>query len=141
MSSYAAPMAPPTKRKHSCMRSLGNWATVFEKGKIRYRPDGKPEKTKLQMDKGHFQGKDQDFYDNNGIFKGMTQILEECGLTKEARLRANCKGGCLPNTMSAANAESSTTSPISLIKNLPWRSYHAKPIISKFSSFRNSTAS
>jgi hypothetical protein len=80
--------------------NFGCEVTVFENGKIRYRPDGKPEKTKLRMDKGHFQGKEQDFYDDNGVFKGMTQILEEHGLTKEARLRADCKGGCLPNVMS-----------------------------------------
>lgn len=37
------------------------------------------------------EGQPHDFYDGNGVFKGMTKILQERGLTEEAKLKAECK--------------------------------------------------
>ena len=44
------------------------------------------------MPPGKFSdGEPHDFYDNR-VFKGMTRILQEHGLTEEAKLKAECKG-------------------------------------------------
>jgi len=65
----------------------------MDNGKIQYLPNGKPEKHVAQMGPGKFaDGSPQSFYNNVGIFKGMTKILIECELTEEAKLKAECKG-------------------------------------------------
>jgi hypothetical protein len=72
--------------------TFGIEIAVIEDGKIKYAPDGKPQKKTMPMPPGKFSnGRPHDFYDN-GIFKGMTRILQERGLTEEAKLRAECKG-------------------------------------------------
>jgi hypothetical protein len=72
-------------------KTFGVEVTVFENGKIRYTPDGKPEKRKVPMDSGKLKdGTTQEFYEN-GVFIGMTKILQERGLTNEAKLKAECK--------------------------------------------------
>jgi hypothetical protein len=44
------------------------------------------------MGPGKFaDGSPQNFYDKSGVFKGMTQILKERGLTEAAKLKAECK--------------------------------------------------
>ena len=65
---------------------------VDEAGKIRYAADGKPEKKTVQMGPGRLpDGSAQPFYDGNGVFKGMTRILQERGMHQESKLRAECK--------------------------------------------------
>ena len=65
---------------------------VDEAGKIRYTTDGKPEKKTVQMGPGQLlDGSAQPFYDGNGVFKGMTQILQECKMHQESKLHAECK--------------------------------------------------
>ncbi|KAF8981565.1 hypothetical protein BDQ17DRAFT_1438364 [Cyathus striatus] len=57
----------------------------LETGKLVYAPDGKPLKNRVHMSNGYFKdGKEQEFYfpeghDLGGKFKGMQNILEECG--------------------------------------------------------------
>jgi len=88
---------PPTaisarKMTKNPSTTFGIEVTVIENGKIKYAPDGKPQKNKLPMPPGKFSdGEPHDFY-NNGVFKGMTRILQERGLTEEAKLKAECKG-------------------------------------------------
>ena len=73
-------------------KTFGAEVTVFENGRIRYTPDGKPQKVKVRMDPGKFlDGSPQDLYNENGDFKGMTKLLLERGLTQEATLNAECK--------------------------------------------------
>jgi hypothetical protein len=65
---------------------------VDEAGKIRYTADGKPEKKTIQMGPGWLpDGSTQSFYDGNGVFKGMTQILQECRMHQESKLHTECK--------------------------------------------------
>jgi hypothetical protein len=65
----------------------------MDNGKIQYLPNGKPQKHVVQMGLGKFaDGSPQSFYDNAGIFKGMTKILNEHVLTEEAKSKAECKG-------------------------------------------------
>ena len=88
---------PPTaisarKMTKNPSATFGIDITVIENGKIRYTPDGNPEKKKIPMPPGKFaDGQPHDFYDGNGVFKGMTKILQERGLTEEAKLNAECK--------------------------------------------------
>ena len=45
------------------------------------------------MGPGQFpDGWPQSFYDSNGVFIGMTRILEEHGLVAESKLKSSCKG-------------------------------------------------
>jgi transposase len=66
-------------------------------GKIIYSEDGKPKKVVQRMEDAHFpNGMLQSLYfpedhPQAGIFKGMVVILEERGLIKESKLRAECK--------------------------------------------------
>lgn len=72
--------------------TFGVEATVVMDGKVQYLPNGKPQKRTIPMGPGKFaDGSLQNFYNAAGIFKGMTVILEERGLTEEAKLRAECK--------------------------------------------------
>jgi hypothetical protein len=65
---------------------------VNEAGKIRYTADGKPVKKTIQMGPGWLpDGSPQPFYNENGVFKGMTKILQERGMHEESKLRAECK--------------------------------------------------
>ena len=65
---------------------------VDEMGKICYMADGKPQKKTIQMGPGQFaDSTPQLFYDQTGIFKGMTKLLEEHGLHNESMLKAECK--------------------------------------------------
>ena len=88
---------PPTaistgKMTKNPSATFGIEIMVIENGKVRYAPDEKPEKKKIPMPPGKFaDGQPHDFYDGNGVFKGMTKILQECGLTEEAKLKAECK--------------------------------------------------
>jgi len=53
----------------------------------------KPLKVVIQMGPGQLpDGQPQSFYDSNGVFIGMTRILEERGLVAESKLKASCKG-------------------------------------------------
>jgi hypothetical protein len=81
-------------------KTFGVEVTVFENGKIRYTPDGKPKKQKVPMGAGKFEdGTTQEFYED-GVFIGMTKILQQWGLTNEAKLNAECKNfKCLPDAM------------------------------------------
>jgi hypothetical protein len=64
----------------------------MDNGKIQYLPNGKPQKCIVQMGLGNFaDGSPQSFYDDVGIFKGMTKILMKRELTEEAKLKAECK--------------------------------------------------
>ena len=88
---------PPTaisarKMTKNPSTTFGVEITVIENGKIRYAPDGKPEKKKIPMSPGKFaDGTPHNFYNEDGVFKGMTRILQERGLTNEAKLNAECK--------------------------------------------------
>jgi hypothetical protein len=65
---------------------------VDEAGKIRYTADGEPEKKTVQMGPGQLpDGSVQPFYDGNGVFKGMSWILQEQGMHQESKLHAECK--------------------------------------------------
>jgi hypothetical protein len=79
--------------------TFGVEVTVVVDGKIQYNPDGKPQKRTIQMGPGRFaNGAPHSFYDGDGRFKGMTKILLERGLIKEAQLNAQCgKFQCAPN--------------------------------------------
>ena len=79
---------------------FGVQVNVVLDGKIQHTADGKPQKRKVQMGPGKFaDGRPQPFYDAEGNFKGMTKLLQERGLTMEARLNAQCeKFKCKPNT-------------------------------------------
>jgi hypothetical protein len=73
-------------------KTFGVEVTVLLDGKIQYESDGKPKKRTMQMGPGKFiDGTPQSFYTLNGTFKGMTKILEERGLTKESKLKAQCE--------------------------------------------------
>jgi hypothetical protein len=66
---------------------------IDEMGKIRYTADGKPQKKTIQMGPGQFSDRTpQLFYNQAGVFKGMTKILEERSLHNESKLKAECKG-------------------------------------------------
>jgi len=79
-------------------KTFGVEVTVFKNGKIRYTPDGRPKKRKVPMDFGKFaNGATHEFYEN-GVFIGMTKILQQWKLTNEAKLKAECKSfKCPPN--------------------------------------------
>ena len=73
-------------------KTFGAEVTVMDNGKIQYLPNGKPQKRVVQMGPGKFaDGSPQSFYNDVGIFKGMTKILIEHELTEEAKLNAECK--------------------------------------------------
>ena len=59
--------------------------------------------------------------DENGVFMRMTKILQERGLTNEAKLKAECKNFKCPQAPNAASTVSYTTSQIFLIRNQHWR--------------------
>jgi hypothetical protein len=89
------PVAASSARKmtKNPSKSFGVEATIMDNGKIQYLPNGKPQKCVMQMGPGKFaDGSPQSFYDDAGIFKGMTKILNERKLTEEAKLKAKCKG-------------------------------------------------
>ncbi|KJA13708.1 hypothetical protein HYPSUDRAFT_151281 [Hypholoma sublateritium FD-334 SS-4] len=79
-----------------------NWGIEVTKrdavsGKIIYKADGKPEKTKIHMGDARFaDGTPQPLYfpaghSREGVFKGMAVILEERGFGDMSKLRAECK--------------------------------------------------
>ena len=75
-------------------------------GKVIHGTDGKPLKTKIRMANGCFaDGSPQEFYfprghPQDGMFKGMSIILEEQGYTNTVNLRAECpKFKCPPDAM------------------------------------------
>jgi hypothetical protein len=83
-----------------------NWGcetnVIGPDGKAVYGPDGKYIKTKVRMQHGTFNGQPQDFYfppghAREGVFKGMTVILEERGISTEGKLaqcpKFKCKEG------------------------------------------------
>ncbi|KAI0669136.1 hypothetical protein C8Q78DRAFT_1041816 [Trametes maxima] len=71
---------------------------VGRDGKPMYGPDGKVLKQKIRMRDARFSdGRPQSLYfpeghPQAGVFKGMTQILEERGFTDTAHLKAECEG-------------------------------------------------
>ena len=79
-----------------------NWGVevtaIGSDGKPLYRPDGKPEKTKVQMSAASFSdGSTQELYflaghPRAGVFKGMVVLLEERGFGNLSNLHAECKG-------------------------------------------------
>lgn len=72
-------------------KNFGVSVTVTEDGRTKYRTDGKPMKTLVQMGPGVLpDGSSQSFYDENGVFKGTAQILRERGLHVESKLRLTC---------------------------------------------------
>ena len=77
-------------------QTFGVQVTVFENGKIWYTPDGKVRKWKVQMAAGKYtDGSLQEFYED--VFIGMTKILQQWGLTEEAKLNMTCKNfKCAP---------------------------------------------
>jgi hypothetical protein len=94
LSARKMPKFPPVEGK--------NWGvSVTERsadGKIVYDQNGKPKKRTQPMSGAHFSnGKPQSLYfppdhQQAGVFKGMATILEERGLVKQSKLRAECKG-------------------------------------------------
>lgn len=84
--------------------NFGVEVTVVVDGKVQYQQDGKPKKKKMRMGSGKFANGDlQNFYDERGVFKGMTTILEERRQfdnqipTNPGKLLAACKGfKCAP---------------------------------------------
>jgi hypothetical protein len=80
-------------------KTFGAEVTVIVNGKPQYTVDGKPQKRTIPMGPGTFaDGTPQSFYNENGTFKGMTRILQECGLTTESKLKAQCeKFKCAPD--------------------------------------------
>jgi hypothetical protein len=57
---------------------FGVWITKKINGKIQYGTNGKPVKKYVQIGPGRLpDGSIQSFYDENGMFKGTTRILEE----------------------------------------------------------------
>ena len=67
-------------------------SVVDEAGKVRYTADRKPKKKTVQMGPWQLpEGTPQPFYDENGVFKGMTKILQEHGMHEESKLHAECK--------------------------------------------------
>jgi hypothetical protein len=93
LSARRMPKNTPSERK--------NWGvSVTEQdanGKIVYDTNGKPQKvTRHMADACFLNGKPQSLYfleghPRAGVFKGMARILEERGLIKESKLRAECK--------------------------------------------------
>jgi hypothetical protein len=85
-----------------------NWGIEVSKrdpisGKIIYKPDGSPEKTKICMSPACFaDGTPQPLYfpeghEHAGAFKGMAKILEERGFGDMSKVLAQCKGfKCAP---------------------------------------------
>jgi len=79
----------------------GNWGVEVTKhdpvtGKIEYKPDGKPAKTKVRMADARFNGHAQPLYfpeghERAGVFKGMAVILKERGFGDMSQVRAECK--------------------------------------------------
>jgi hypothetical protein len=56
-----------------------------------YLPSGQKKKRWARMGPAVFtDGSPQDLYNKEGVFKGMTKILQERGLTDEAKLKAQC---------------------------------------------------
>jgi hypothetical protein len=86
-----APSATKMTKNPSTKFGAEVLATV--NGKTQYASDGKPLKVVIQMGPGQLpDGQPQLFYDSNGVFIGMTRILEEHGLVAESKLKASCKG-------------------------------------------------
>ncbi|EDR03806.1 uncharacterized protein LACBIDRAFT_306885 [Laccaria bicolor S238N-H82] len=84
-----------------------NWGVEVTKrdntGNLVHLPDGTTAKEKIKMGNACFaDGTPQALYFPEGhprasVFKGMAYILEECGLVKESKLRAECKNfKCAP---------------------------------------------
>jgi hypothetical protein len=74
------------------LTTFGVEVTVIMDGKVQYLPNSKLQKHIVPMGPGKFtNGSPQNFCNAAGIFKGMTVILEECGLVEEAKLWAECK--------------------------------------------------
>ena len=78
-----------------------NWGVEVNQceldGKLIYAPNGQIAKMKVCMMGAKLpNGSDQSLYfksgPNTGLFKGMAIILQERGLVKESKLRAECKG-------------------------------------------------
>ena len=88
-------------------KSDGNWLVdinaVDRNGKQIYTPDGKPLKTKVQMEDATFaDGTKQPLYFppghlKEGLFKGMKVILEERGITLPAGKKRECTGFKCPD--------------------------------------------
>lgn len=71
--------------------TFGAEVNVINDGKLQYLSDGKLQKTKIQMGPGFLpNGEPQSFYNDAGVFKGMTVILQERGLVEESKLLAQC---------------------------------------------------
>jgi len=78
-----------------------NWGVEVTKhdpitGKIEYKPDGKPAKTKVRMADACFNGHAQLLYfpeghKHVGVFKGMAMILKEQGFGDMSQVPAECK--------------------------------------------------
>ena len=86
----SAPSAQKMTKNPS--KTFGVKVTATENGRTQYLPNRKPQKQVVQMGPGKLpNGSLQPFYDDFGVFKGMTRILIECSLTQEAKLRAKCK--------------------------------------------------
>jgi hypothetical protein len=89
------------------LKSDGNWLVdinaVNENRKQIYAPDGKPLKTKVQMEDATFaDGTKQPLYFplghlKEGLFKGMKVILEEQGITLPAGKKRKCTGFKCPD--------------------------------------------
>jgi hypothetical protein len=77
-----------TKMTKNLSTKFGAEIMVTVNGKIQYASNGKPQKAVIQMGSHSHSN----FYDSDGLFIGMTRILEECGLVAESKLKASCKG-------------------------------------------------
>lgn len=86
-----------TKMTKNPSKKFGADVTVTIDGKIQYTANGKPQKRTVQMGPGILpNGQPHYFYDTPsttvlGTFKGMTKLLQERGLTEEAKLNGSCK--------------------------------------------------
>ena len=86
-----------TKMTKNPSKKFGADVTVTIDGKIQYTANGKPQKRTVQMGPGILpNGQPHYFYDTPsttvlGTFKGMTKLLQEHGLTEEAKLNGSCK--------------------------------------------------
>lgn len=76
---------------------FGAEVTVTVDGKIQYAANGKPQKSTVQMGPGILpNGQPHYFYETPsttvlGTFKEMMKLLQEWGLTEEAKLKGSCK--------------------------------------------------
>ena len=86
-----------TKMTKNPSTKFGAEVTVTIDGKIQYSATGKPQKRTVQMGPGILpNGQPQYFYSTLsttvlGTFKGTTKLLQERGLTEEAKLNGSCK--------------------------------------------------